>query len=125
VIGAISRRTFLVASAAASAAAASRATAAGLERPTLVAVDHRLDAAQLRLLVRKMGRPDLVLGHDLVRVWRDQLSQSLRRGTRLAAYTRWDLSLLLADMAREDALALQQTRITRSVLLTEISSAAA
>ena len=116
---------FLAASAAVGGAVASCAGAAALERPLLVAVDHRVDVAQLRGLVPETALPDLVLGHDLVRVWRDQLSQSLRRGNRITAYTRWDLSLLLADMAREDGCTVQQSRVTRAVLMTHISYPAA
>ena len=122
-IDAMSRRSFLAASAGVSGAVAFCAGAAPLAQPILAAIDHRLDLSELRRLVPLPEQPHIVLGHDIVRLWRVGLSRTLAGGSSITAYTRWDLSLLLADMAREDRLKSQQSHLARSVILTQIGAA--
>ena len=120
-IDALSRRGFLATSTFAAGATAFRVGASPLQPPMLVAVDHRIGGSELRRLVLPTQQPHFILGHDIVRLWRYRLIHVLASGTRIDAYTRWDLSLLLADMAREDRLEVKQAHLARSVLLTHIA----
>lgn len=115
----IPRRSFLALAAVTGSSWAVQVSGATLPKEALLLADIRLSDDE-RTLVNAHAT-DMLLDHGAVVAWRRQLITVLQSGKSVTAYTRWDLALLLADLARENGRRFDQTRITGSITETRIA----
>jgi len=105
---------------------AARSSAQGAQVAPATQAAHAAHAAQVAQVAQVAGNitappfQPTILEHDLLWQWRRNLAQELRQGVRAVAITRWDKAILLNGLAREAALPVRQSRISRSLFQTEI-----
>jgi hypothetical protein len=122
-MSAVTRRTALQSLGAASLLggvalrAESRARLVSAGKAPLLLVDASLTSADLgRVAARVSGAHAVRLEGDLVQLWRQSLQQDIQRhGAPVAALVRWDKSLILAGLAREQRWRVSTQRLSQSV----------
>jgi len=120
----VTRRAMLGAVAAAGVAAAAiplaRSATGRRDRPwALLDPDlGRADLRSARAMLRAHDRQ--LLDRDLVWHWRRELRERFAAGEQAVALVRWDKAFVLAGLAREEGLAVQQVRIARSMFRIDI-----
>lgn len=109
----ISRRNLLATSGSLLAVGALPSQAFAAET-SLQLVDRGLSRAELDQANVHIGqaRP---IDRDLVRQWRDGLCREVREAQGAVAYVRWDKTLLMSYLAREDGMTAQVRQLGRSV----------
>jgi len=92
---------------------------------SLVLIDPTIKNSIEQLLLQKLAyQSKSYLGEELVRHWRDELREDIRRTGTAIAYVRWDKSLLLQGLAREERFQSWETEICRGVFRLDIARSA-
>ncbi len=90
-------------------------------RLTVILLDRDLGRFDRRAADAAIGAASpIMLERDLVRHWRRDLRDGFISGGKGIALVRWDKAVLLKGLAREEGLAVRETRIGRSIFRIEI-----
>jgi len=86
----------------------------------LLFVDADLTARDLRTVDALAPGKTQPLERDLVQHWRRTLRASVLSNGTASAFVRWDKAMILAGLAREERLSVQQIRLGRSLFRVDL-----
>lgn len=85
-----------------------------------IAVDSRLDETEKRHI--PPGEESIDLPVEVVREWRSGMGRIVTNHGGIEAYSKWDLAILLSDIARENGFYVDQKHVFGSMFLTNLKS---